>query len=65
MVNHWMQRAVPASHRGRFTHWAHRHHLAMGAAVSAGLKSRNAHIRHEAAFAKVARRIAAQHKKKK
>lgn len=58
MPSQWIQKAVPASHEGRFKRWAKAHHMSVPAAIPVALKSKNAHVRHMAQFARNMRRIA-------
>lgn len=47
---------IKPSHEGRFTEWAHRHGFSSpSAAIGAGLKSPDPHVREMANFAKVSK----------
>jgi hypothetical protein len=48
---HWIQAAVPKSHKGKFGRYAAKHG-GMTNAIAVGLKSKNSTVRHEAQFAK-------------
>lgn len=55
----FIQKAVPESHKGRFTAWSKRHGFkgTTAASIKAGMHSSNSHVRHMALFAHNMRRL--------